>query len=62
MKNKIIDDNIINIFLNPCKQKNIYILRFDNHYHQVELKNAGNPYYGKYDYPRMRNLEKIEKK
>ena len=68
MKNKIIDDNIINIFLNPCKQKKkyiyiyIYILRFDNHHHQVELKNAGNPYYGKYDYPRMRNLEKIEKK
>ena len=62
MKNKIIDDNIINIFLNPCKQKNIYILRFDNHHLQVKLKNAGNPYYGKYDYPRMRNLEKIEKK
>ena len=25
MKNKIIDDNIINIFLNPCKQKKKYI-------------------------------------
>ena len=37
MKNKIIDDNIITIFLNPCKQKNIYILRFDNHHLQVEL-------------------------
>ena len=36
-------------------------LRFDNHHHQVELKNAGNPSYGKYDSPRLRNLEKIEK-
>ena len=35
--------------------------RFDNHHHQVELKNAGNPSYGKNDSPRMRNLEKIEK-
>ena len=63
MKNKIKDDNIINIFLNPCKwKKKKKILRFDNHHHQVELKNAGNPSYGKYDSPIMRNLEKIEKK
>ena len=40
MENKMKYNKIIQIFINPCKQKNI--LRSHNHWHQDELKNAGN--------------------
>ena len=57
MENKMKYNKIIQIFINPCKQKNI--LRSHNHWHQDELKNAGNTTNIKQDSPRMTNLENI---